>query len=168
MERLLNGIPIWSNKKKKKKKKKKESPLLGSYAYEDFKIAMQERYKTCASSDIANSKLTKIKYTSLWSIADYCDYFEKTARDSSFNDEAKIYFFAMGLPVKVQEKIRMIHPRIRKLEELITTVAGNLEIESRIYGTDPMDVYGRRTRPFARGLNVSKYQNTYQSNYNHE
>ena len=39
---------------------KEESPLLESY--EDFKIAMQERYKTCASSDVANMQLTKIYF----------------------------------------------------------------------------------------------------------
>ena len=39
---------------------KEESSLLESY--EDFKVAMQERYKTCASSDVANMQLTKIYF----------------------------------------------------------------------------------------------------------
>ena len=126
---------------------------------------MQERYKTCASTDVANSQLTKMKSSNYPTIIDYCDRFERTARDSSFDDEAKIYFFVNGLPLRIQDRIRMIHPRIRKLEELIATVASNLEIERRIYGPDPMDVDGRRTRPLTRGLGTSRYPSHYQQNH---
>jgi len=85
-------------------------------------------------------QLTKIKSSNYHSIEEYCDQFEKVARDSSFDDEAKIYFFTLGLPFRIQERIRMIHPRIRRLSELITIVAGNVEIERRIFGTDPMEI----------------------------
>jgi len=145
-----------------------ESPLLESY--EDFITAMKERYKTCASTDVANAQLTKMKYTQYHSVAEFCDAFEKTAKDSSFNDEAKIYFFTTSLPVKIQDRIKLIHPRIRKLDELINVVAANLELDRRIYGPDPMDVDGRKVRPLNRGLGNSNYRSLYQipSNYKDE
>ena len=59
----------------------------------------------------------------------------------------------------------MIHPRIRKLEELIATVASNLEIERRVYGDDPMEVDGRKTRPMSRGLGTNRYPSNYQTNH---
>jgi len=57
----------------------------------------------------------------------------------------------------------MIHPRIKRLSELVTTVAGNVKIKRRIYGTDPMEIDGRRPRPFRRSLGTSRYSNVYQS-----
>jgi len=122
---------------------------------------MQERYKTCASSDVANMQLTKIRCSSYHSVVEYCDQFENIARDSSFDDEAKIYFFTLGLPSRIQERIKMIHKRIERLSELVTTVAGNLEVEQRIYGTDPMEIDGRRPTPFNRSLGTSRYSNIY-------
>jgi len=49
------------------------------------------------------------------------------ARDSSFNDEAKIHFFIEGLPPRDEERTKLIYPRIRKITELINVVAANAE-----------------------------------------
>jgi len=129
---------------------KMESPLLNSY--DGLIEAMKERYKTCASADVANSRLAKVKSSQFRSVMEYCDHFEKIARDSSFNDEAKIHFFVEGLPTSVRERTKMFYPRIRKLPELINTVAANVEEDRRVYGHDPMEVDGRRLRSFSRNL----------------
>jgi len=81
---------------------KEESPLLENY--ENFIDALQQRYKSCASSDVANSRLTKTRRQQFRTIAEYCNQFEKIARDSSFNDEAKIHFFIEGLPTREKRK----------------------------------------------------------------
>eukprot|EP00833_Pecoramyces_ruminatium_P012504 jgi/Orpsp1_1/1186536/evm.model.d7180000051280.1 len=49
---------------------KEESPLLRSY--ENLVAAMQERYKTCPSTDVANAKLCKMKATNYRSTGEYC------------------------------------------------------------------------------------------------
>ncbi|OUM58048.1 hypothetical protein PIROE2DRAFT_16792 [Piromyces sp. E2] len=65
------------------------------------------------------------------------------------------------LPAAAKEKTRLFYPRIRKLPELINTVAANLEEDRRVYGTDPMDVDGRRLRSFSK--NLRRYGTTYKN-----
>jgi len=144
---------------------KEENPILNNYG--NFITALQERYKTCTSADVANSRLTKLKASQFKSTSDYCERFEAIARDSSFNDEAKIYFFIEGLPVRIQERTKLLYPRIRKLPELINVVNANLEVDHRVYGRDPMDIDGRSLRPFNRGLGSSRYKSFYEQQDNH-
>ena len=144
---------------------KEESPLLENY--ENFIDALQQRYKSCASSDVANSRLTKIRSQQFRTIAEYCNQFEKIARDSSFNDEAKIHFFIEGLPTREKERTKLIYPRIRRINELINVVAANAEEDRRVNGNDPMDIDQRRIRPFRRDLGSSRYQNNYRSSQNY-
>ena len=134
--------------------RRNNSPLLDSY--EDFVKELKKNFGDyCADAIVANSKLCSIKQRKIGHVADYISEFQRVGQCSDFNESAKIFMFIKGLKYPLREKLAIVNPNPKSLNQLISDV---LSIESLTKRSDVFEYYNNRGESSSDPMDVDLFR----------